>query len=196
MEEGVDDLDSWMYQTVGHQVVAALGQCMGLPLYRRCIQGTSKDQASLACSGSTTSIGGIAGSPWPHLLHGGPHRSRSAVHWHSSLPCSPLPHHTIHSLQGLVYQHDACESDEVEDLSCLLAYCKDRIPGLEAVCSGAIASDYQRTRVENVCARLGLVSLAPLWHQPQSTLLRRMVRARRPVALWGTSLGPRRMRGG
>lgn len=31
-------------------------------------------------------------------------------------------------------------------------------------------ADYQRTRVERVCARLGLVSLAYLWHQPQVRL--------------------------
>lgn len=33
--------------------------------------------------------------------------------------------------------------------------------------SGAIASDYQRLRVESVCGRLQLTSLAYLWHQPQ-----------------------------
>lgn len=49
---------------------------------------------------------------------------------------------------------------------------QERFPGLQAVSSGAIASDYQRIRVENVCSRLGLVSLAYLWHQPQGPLLR------------------------
>jgi diphthine-ammonia ligase len=46
-----------------------------------------------------------------------------------------------------------------------------RNPDIEAVASGAIASDYQRLRVEDVCARLGLVSLAYLWHRPQEELL-------------------------
>lgn len=50
------------------------------------------------------------------------------------------------------------------------------VTALQAVASGAIASDYQRTRVERVCARLGLVSLAYLWQQPQVPLLQRMVR--------------------
>ncbi|MCI02302.1 meiotically up-regulated protein 71-like protein, partial [Trifolium medium] len=44
-----------------------------------------------------------------------------------------------------------------------------------AVCSGAIASDYQRLRVESVCSRLGLVSLAYLWKQDQSVLLNEMI---------------------
>lgn len=42
--EDTDDLDSWMYQTVGHQLVGAYAECMGLPLYRRRITGTAADQ--------------------------------------------------------------------------------------------------------------------------------------------------------
>ena len=44
-----------------------------------------------------------------------------------------------------------------------------------AVCSGAILSDYQRIRVEHVCSRLGLVSLAYLWRRDQAELLDQMV---------------------
>ncbi len=69
-------------------------------------------------------------------------------------------------------QYTRTEGDEVEDLYCLLAYVKESVPGIGAVTSGAIASDYQRLRVENVCARLNLVSLSYLWHQPQKVLLR------------------------
>lgn len=60
----------------------------------------------------------------------------------------------------------------MEDLYVLLSYVKDVMPCITAVSSGAIASDYQRLRVENVCSRLNLVSLAYLWHMPQRTLLR------------------------
>ena len=65
--------------------------------------------------------------------------------------------------------------DEVEDMYILLREIKRQIPSVAAVSSGAIASDYQRLRVENVCARLGLVSLAYLWKQDQSLLLQEMV---------------------
>lgn len=67
------------------------------------------------------------------------------------------------------------EGDEVEDLLALVAFAKQEFPEIQAICSGAIASDYQRIRVESVCARLGLVSLAYLWHEPQSRLLDAMV---------------------
>ncbi|TRY69705.1 hypothetical protein DNTS_008913 [Danionella cerebrum] len=38
-----DELDSFMYQTVGHQGVSLIAEAMDLPLYRRHIQGTSLD---------------------------------------------------------------------------------------------------------------------------------------------------------
>lgn len=65
--------------------------------------------------------------------------------------------------------------DEVEDMYILLKEVKKQIPSVTAVSSGAIASDYQRLRVESVCSRLGLISLAYLWKQDQSLLLQEMV---------------------
>ncbi|KAI5072248.1 hypothetical protein GOP47_0012354 [Adiantum capillus-veneris] len=118
MDESVDELDSFMYQTVGHQVVVAYAQCMGLPLYRRRIRGSSR-------------------------------------------------------LQELRYTQT--EYDEVEDLFLLLRAVQIDFPELGAVSSGAIASDYQRMRVENVCSRLGLISLAYLWKQEQDDLLQQMI---------------------
>ena len=63
----------------------------------------------------------------------------------------------------------------MEDMYILLNEVKKQLPSVMAVSSGAIASDYQRLRVESVCSRLGLVSLAYLWKQDQSLLLHEMV---------------------
>ncbi|XP_076442898.1 uncharacterized protein LOC143281556 [Babylonia areolata] len=38
-----DELDSYMYQTVGHQAIELYAEAMGLPLYRHVIQGTALD---------------------------------------------------------------------------------------------------------------------------------------------------------
>uniref|UniRef100_A0AAV2JEL7 Diphthine--ammonia ligase n=1 Tax=Knipowitschia caucasica TaxID=637954 RepID=A0AAV2JEL7_KNICA len=38
-----DELDSYMYQTVGHQAIELYAEAMDLPLYRRTIQGCSLD---------------------------------------------------------------------------------------------------------------------------------------------------------
>ena len=63
------------------------------------------------------------------------------------------------------------KGDEVEDLRALLAAVVRELPNVRAVTSGAILSDYQRLRVEAVCADLGLTSLAYLWRQPQGLML-------------------------
>lgn len=47
--------------------------------------------------------------------------------------------------------------------------------GIEGIVSGAIASDYQRTRIDNLCEELGLRSFAPLWHKNQEQLVREQV---------------------
>ncbi len=48
---------------------------------------------------------------------------------------------------------------------------------IDGVVSGAIASEYQRTRIEKVCDNLGLKSFSPLWHKNQELLLRDQVKA-------------------
>uniref|UniRef100_A0A6M2E9K7 Diphthine--ammonia ligase n=1 Tax=Populus davidiana TaxID=266767 RepID=A0A6M2E9K7_9ROSI len=117
-DDSVDELDSFMYQTVGHQIIVSYAECMGLPLFRRRIQGSTR---------------------------------------HQTLNYKTTP------------------GDEVEDMFVLLNEVKRQIPSITAVSSGAIASDYQRLRVESVCSRLGLVSLAYLWKQDQSLLLQEMI---------------------
>ncbi|XP_016490242.2 LOW QUALITY PROTEIN: diphthine--ammonia ligase [Nicotiana tabacum] len=119
-DDATDELDSYMYQTVGHQIVVSYAKCMGLPLFRRRIQGSTR-------------------------------------------------HHDL--------SYRMTPGDEVEDMFILLNEVKRQIPSVAAVSSGAIASDYQRLRVESVCSRLGLVSLAYLWKQDQSFLLQEMIRS-------------------
>ena len=87
-----DELDSYMFQTVGHEAIELVAQAMGLPLYRSTTSGRSKGR-------------------------------------------------------GLQYQEE--EGDEVEDLYHLLQRVQ-RSEEVEGVASGAVLSDYQRLRVENV----------------------------------------------
>ena len=42
----VDEVDSFMYQTVGHQLVESHAACMNLPLFRQRISGTAKQAVS------------------------------------------------------------------------------------------------------------------------------------------------------
>ena len=107
-----------MYQTVGHELMDAIAECMELPLIRRFTK----------CNAKTKSL------------------------------C-----------------YNKTLGDEVEDLYKLLADVKKRYPQINAVSVGAIFSDYQRNRVENVCSRLGLTPLCFMWRREQRALLSEMI---------------------
>lgn len=46
--------------------------------------------------------------------------------------------------------------------------------GFEAISVGAIASEYQKTRVEKLCTELGIMSFIPLWRKDQAFILREL----------------------
>ena len=56
--------------------------------------------------------------------------------------------------------------DETESLLALLKRVMLAHPNANAVCSGAILSTYQRTRIESVALRLSLIPLSYLWQYP------------------------------
>ncbi len=55
------------------------------------------------------------------------------------------------------------KEEELKDLKVTLNQLKDN--GIEAVFTGAIASKYQKSRIDDLCYEIGLESLAPLWHR-------------------------------
>jgi diphthine-ammonia ligase len=101
---------------------------------------------------------------------------------------------------GLFYHHGSTENntvaeshlrDEVEDLYDALRGAQQQFPDLQGVCCGAILSNYQRLRVESVCQRLSLTSLAPLWRQSRPmTLLADLLRQMSHVVLVKTAAPP------
>jgi diphthine-ammonia ligase len=113
-----EELDSYMYQSVGHDAIEAVAKCLGLPLFRRPICGTPKN---------------------------------------------------------MDYDYVPTQADEVEDLYELLKEVQESIPDVKGVSSGAIHSNYQKNRVEDICKRLDLASLAYLWGREQVALLDEMI---------------------
>ena len=51
---------------------------------------------------------------------------------------------------------------ELDDLEDAIASLKGEIDG---VVTGALASSYQKMRIDSICKRHGLLSIAPLWHR-------------------------------
>jgi|Deesub1362A_J573_1020465.scaffolds.fasta_scaffold06896_2 ABC transporter with metal-binding/Fe-S-binding domain ATP-binding protein len=60
--------------------------------------------------------------------------------------------------------------DDVNDLLKIL-----RDTGAEAVISGAVASDYQKTRIERAASQLGMLSYTPLWRKSQHAIIREVM---------------------
>lgn len=116
--EQSEDIDSFMYQTVGHAVIPLYEKALGLPLYRQEILGSAIDS------------------------------------------------NKNYATPSQVHQYDTATADETESLLPLLRKVKAAHPEINAVSTGAILSDYQRTRVESVAVRLGLTPLSYLWQYP------------------------------
>lgn len=90
------------------------------------------------------------------------------------LECPLFIHSTRCIPSNKMLDYSPTDGDEVEDLFDALKHVLESVR-FEAVCSGAIHSTYQKNRVANVCGRLGLHSVAPLWGREQRELLKEMV---------------------
>ncbi|MFN7105445.1 MAG: diphthine--ammonia ligase [Pyrobaculum sp.] len=63
------------------------------------------------------------------------------------------------------------KENEVEELLHTLEKVKE-LYGFDGIVSGAVASRYQKERVDHIAERLGLIHLSPLWGRDQEELLR------------------------
>lgn len=63
---------------------------------------------------------------------------------------------------------------EVQELCSVLSHLKDKW-NIEGIGTGAIASRYQRDRIAQICRKLGLEELSPLWGAPEEILLREIL---------------------
>ncbi|MCW4034719.1 MAG: TIGR00289 family protein [Candidatus Bathyarchaeota archaeon] len=71
---------------------------------------------------------------------------------------------------------------ELDDLKRLLGSLD-----VDGVVTGAIASTYQKDRIDNMCNELGIKSIAPLWHQDPLKIMQELVDLKFKVILVGVS---------
>jgi len=69
---------------------------------------------------------------------------------------------------------------EVEDLKHLI----EKLD-VEGIVSGAVASNYQKTRIEKVCRQLSLKSVMPLWHENELDILNEILDLKFNVVITG-----------
>jgi ABC transporter with metal-binding/Fe-S-binding domain ATP-binding protein len=59
--------------------------------------------------------------------------------------------------------------------------------GIDGVVTGAVASDYQKSRIDQICDTLGIKSFAPLWHKNPQVLVNDLKAAGFKVILSGVA---------
>ena len=72
------------------------------------------------------------------------------------------------------------KEEEVEDLKRLLAELD-----VDGVVSGAVFSEYQKSRIDRVCQEVGKKSVTPLWHENPLRLMRELIDLRFEVMIAG-----------
>ena len=89
-----------------------------------------------------------------------PKRTDSYMFHHPCIELTSLQADAI-GIKQIIVDTEGEKEKELDDLENILVKIKDEIDG---VVSGALASNYQKTRIDNICKKLGLQSLAPLWN--------------------------------
>ncbi len=59
--------------------------------------------------------------------------------------------------------------------------------GVDGIVSGALASEYQRRRLDQICQDIGIKSFAPLWHKEPRSYMREMVEQGFEIMITGCS---------
>ncbi len=68
------------------------------------------------------------------------------------------------------------KEEELEDIKKALIELKNK-KGIEGVVTGAVASTYQKSRIDKICDEIGLKSLAPIWGMPLGKSIEDMINA-------------------
>ena len=79
------------------------------------------------------------------------------------------------------------KEEELDDIEEVLLSVKGEIDGLV---TGALASTYQKMRIDGICKRLDMLSIAPLWHHDPADYLRKALQDGFEIIFVGVAAPP------
>ncbi|MEM2918838.1 MAG: TIGR00289 family protein [Candidatus Altiarchaeota archaeon] len=88
------------------------------------------------------------------------------------------------SLPLLQWKTKGVKEEELSDLESAIDYAKKNFK-IEGIVTGAIASNYQKERIEKICKKLNLLCLNPLWHESQEKILYEILQKKFRVIITG-----------
>ena len=89
-------------------------------------------------------------------------------------------------LPQVTKETEAVKEEELEDLREAIKTAKTRF-GINGIYTGALASVYQKSRVDRVCEEVGVKSISPLWQIDPEIHLKNLVKAKFEVVITSVS---------
>lgn len=78
---------------------------------------------------------------------------------------------------------------ELKDLRKAIKLAKEKY-GIKGIVSGALASNYQKSRIEKICKKLKLKSLTPLWNKNEIEYLKELIKNKFKITITGVFAYP------
>src|SRR3989338_11593333 len=79
------------------------------------------------------------------------------------------------------------KEDELKDLEGVLSTIADEIGG---IVTGAVASNYQKNRIDKICEKLKIKSVASLWHKNPERLIKDMIKDKFEIIITAVAAPP------
>jgi predicted ATP pyrophosphatase (TIGR00289 family) len=83
---------------------------------------------------------------------------------------------------------EGIKEEELKDLKAAIQEAKEKYQ-IDSIISGALASEYQKERVDNICNELNLKSIAPLWHVAPEEYMNELINNNFKIIITGVAAG-------
>ncbi len=95
----------------------------------------------------------------------------------------------VMKLPLIVKKTKGVKEEELKDLESAIKAAIDKYE-IEGIVTGALHSEYQKSRIEDICNKLGLKCLNPLWHKNEFKYLNELIKNNFEVIITGIAAHP------
>lgn len=95
----------------------------------------------------------------------------------------------VMNLPLLIHKTPGEKEKELTDLETAIKTAIDKY-GIEGIVTGALHSEYQKSRIQKICDKLKIKCLNPLWHMDEIKYLKKLVASKFKVMIVGVAAYP------